>query len=122
MPNLQPNQNNGVIDNPRPTDWVMGAETGITYEVVNPSGNWFQDLPTDEKQSDPKGDTLACTNFSWSNAVETQIDFKIRNGQIDFDTVKKLEDLGFFDANYHFKSPLLFDGFFTFCKFVVYDM
>ena len=66
--------NHGVILGQRPTDWVAGASTFITYEVRNESGDWRPYLPTKEIQYG-KEDSMSCVSFSAINAIEMQEKF-----------------------------------------------
>lgn len=66
--------NHGVILGQRPEDWVAGSISGLTYEVINPSGDWRPYLPTKEIQFG-REDSMACVSFSLINAIEIQEKF-----------------------------------------------
>ena len=66
--------NHGVILGQRPEDWVAGSVSGLTYEVINPSGDWRPYLPTKEIQFG-REDSMACVSFSLINAIEIQEKF-----------------------------------------------
>src|ERR1035441_3235259 len=86
--------NNGVIDQPpRTTDWVSGAETGITYQVINLNGDWTPYLPDFQLQRLNGWDTMACTAFSAVNAIKMQMNRLIPT--LPADTIKQLTDWGF---------------------------
>lgn len=65
-------KNYGVIVEDKPTDWAAGR---IPYEVLNPSGDWVNYLPSAENQTTHYTDTMACVTFSCLNVIETQIKF-----------------------------------------------
>jgi hypothetical protein len=71
MPNeIKPNQYTGALFSPPTiTDFRAGA---IAYEVRNPSGQWDDFLPAEERQSRKDGDSFGCVTFSGLNSVEAQ--------------------------------------------------
>lgn len=90
-------KNTGVIiKKPKPTDYRVGGETGITFQEVNPSGDWTEFLPTNEYQFG-NFDTMACVTFSATNCIETQVNFMVANNLIPQDKLQLLKDWGFFD-------------------------
>lgn len=93
------NKNKGYIDQaPSIFDYVQGLETGIIYEVINQSGIWEQDHPSIERQYNRKGDYLACSTFAALNAIETRLNFKIRNNLIAPEFLEFLKANRFIDA------------------------
>ena len=80
-------------------DFVQGQETGIVYSVVNSTGDWALDIPTKEKQYNLKGDFLNCTSESYTNTVEIQLNYRIRNSLISQAFLKFLEKNGYMDEN-----------------------
>jgi len=68
--NSFPTDNQGIIEGIRDTDWVSGS---IPFEVRNASGDWRPYLPTDERQSNGRADTMGCVSFSLTNSIEIQI-------------------------------------------------
>jgi hypothetical protein len=62
-----------IIPKPKPSDYVAGALTGITYQEVNPTGQWDNYLPLVEQQGGKYMDAMACVSFSATNALETQL-------------------------------------------------
>lgn len=107
----QPGQNNGVITvAPTLTDFVAGAETGITEIVRNPSGKWQPSEPPGEWQKllgvtvpNDTGfntggpDFLDCVSFSANDAIETLGDFLLP--QWDDEHNAFLKDNGYLNAN-----------------------
>ena len=97
---MENGQNTGVYLLDRGTDFIAGAETGITYEVRNESGDWEQYKPTDEWQRKIGGyDTLSCVTFSALNQVELQVQYLIVNKLLSDAQIQKLHDLGYIDEN-----------------------
>ena len=80
-------------------DFIQGQETGIVYEALNPTGDWGLDLPTKEKQYNSKGDYLDCTSESFTNALEIQLNYRIRNNLINAGFLKFLTDNEYLDEN-----------------------
>jgi len=67
----------GLLFKYSPTDYLTGS---LPTAEVNPTGDWRDYLPADEKQfKDFKFDTLSCTTFSAINCIETQINFFLKN-------------------------------------------
>lgn len=99
-----PTKNTGVIiEPPKPKDWIFGAATSIPFEERLADGNWKKYQPTKELQfSFGKYDTMSCVTFSGLNSFEMQVNWMLKNGKIPDDVVKKLRDMGFFDANDQF--------------------
>lgn len=65
-------RNFGVIEGKRDTDWIGGT---IPFEDRNPSGNWADVLPLEERQRFKKVETMACVSFSLLSCLETQLKF-----------------------------------------------
>jgi len=82
-----------------PKDWVTGASP-LPYEVLVKTGDWRDYLPAEEAQSVIKFDTMSCTTFSALSAIETQINYLIRNKKISGNQLKLLEELGCVDGFY----------------------
>jgi hypothetical protein len=64
---------------PDPTRWILGVNSKIEYEVLNPTGNYLDFLPTNERQNIGT-ETWGCTNFWGLSSLEIQIDYKIAHG------------------------------------------
>ncbi len=97
---MQKEINTGYIPTiPGIYDFIQGQETGIVYEAINPSGDWSLDLPTKERQYNSKGDYLDCTSESYTNALEIQLNYRIRNKLINADFLAFLTDNGYLDEN-----------------------
>ena len=99
-----------------PTRWILGANSKIEYEEVNPSGVWLGDLPTDERQN--RGvETWGCTNFWGLSSLEIQLEYKLKHGllsprAIAFLNGANCQNISYIDAN---GKPNLSDKF-TFIK------
>lgn len=71
---LQPNQNTGVLEQlPGADDYIQDQASAISYEEVNPSGDWTSFLPLGELQIGVYGDTMACVTFSALNCLEAEL-------------------------------------------------
>lgn len=74
---LKPGTNTGFIEvRPRDSDWLAGEESGILYQEANPSGDWSDFLPSEERQR-KNFDTMACVSFSALNVLEAQMNLKL---------------------------------------------
>lgn len=86
----------GFIDRiPTILDYVQGLETGVTYEVINPTGDWTDYLPETERQFNKKGDYLACVAFSHLNVRETSLNYKLKHNLLPQNIVDFLHAEGF---------------------------
>ncbi len=66
-------ENMGGIVKTRPSDFVVGANSPLVYEVKRPSADWRSLIFLPDKQFYPNYDTFACTNFSPSNSRKLQL-------------------------------------------------
>lgn len=68
--NSFPDQNQGVLDDRRDTDYAAGS---LPFEVRNASADWRPYVPTQgEVQYDRFTDVQGCVSFSLTNSLETQ--------------------------------------------------
>ena len=86
-----------------PRHWLLGANSKIIYEVINPSGNWLGNSPTNERQK-RLFETWGCTNFWGLSAFEIQLDYKIANNLLSPRALAFLEgencaNISYFDKN-----------------------
>jgi len=89
------NKNTGFIEQaPRETDFIAGSSS-IT-PLNHPTGNWFNSLPSDERQSGVYFDSMGCVSYSAINVIETQINWMVQTNQIPAATLKTMQDLGYF--------------------------
>lgn len=96
-------QNTGFLAAPpRETDWIAGANTGITYERMNHLGDWTVFLPFGERQNGVYMDSKACVTYSALNCVEAQIRAHIAYQRIPPKTYKWLIDSGFMGPGFNF--------------------
>jgi len=82
---------------PSPLDkngWVFGGTTNI----LNQSGDWIQDLPTEEHQKKYSVETMSCISFGSCNAAETLLNFKIKKELISEDNLLWLQDNGYISS------------------------
>lgn len=88
-------QNTGFIaQDPRETDFIAGSSSVVPLN--HPTGDWFNSLPSDERQSGVYFDSMACVTFSAINVIETQINWMVQTGKIPPATLKSMQDLGYF--------------------------
>jgi hypothetical protein len=94
-------QPNGFVQQgPQGKDYIQGVNSPLKPQPINPSGDWAGFVPNGERQSDAKGfDTNDCTGFGYTNAVETRINFLIRNKLLSVSAMKFLTDNGYLDPN-----------------------
>lgn len=82
---------------PLPQDYVLGSETAVKGKVR--TSDWKEYLPATEKQYSIGFDTLSCTSFSFNNVVESQLNFMIKKGEFNTDSIKWLTDNGYIENN-----------------------
>lgn len=93
-------KNTGIIIVPlSPKAFLLGAESGVGFEVRLPKADWYNYTPTGEKQYTIKFDTMSCTTFSALNSLEMQFNYLKRNGLISAEVMKILTDSGYIDEN-----------------------
>jgi len=94
------NKNHGVIISKLlPTDWLAGAESGITYQEVQSDAQWDKFLPTGERQKNSSFDYLACVSFSALNCIEILMNRKMEYREFGADNLKWLQENGYVDEN-----------------------
>ena len=54
----------------KPEDYIFGGLTSLTKKILQPSGQWLDFLPSEEKQQGRRVETMACTCFSCLNVLE----------------------------------------------------
>ena len=86
------NVNTGLREGNRPTDYFAGVNSPIEHEDRNTIGNWYQFLGRPERQSTKIFDRMACTNYSGTNCVDSQINWMLKNNLLTDRTVQWLED------------------------------
>lgn len=105
MDELKLGVNTGVvIVEPKPTDFVAGAETGILDVPVLASADWRPFLPTYVTQLMKKsngvsiGDTNACVSFGGKQSVETQLIHQLKTSVVSADNAAWLAVKGYIDS------------------------
>lgn len=63
----------GFLEGIKPTDYIAGQASGITYEERLGDGQWDLLIPSDERQYKKGLDVYGCVSFSNLNVIETQI-------------------------------------------------
>lgn len=75
------NKNTGFIEQaPRETDFIAGSSS--VTPLNHPTGNWFNSLPSDERQSGVYFDSMGCVSYSAINVIETQINWMVQTGKL----------------------------------------
>ena len=69
---IKPVKNFGVVLDSRDSDYLAGT---LSYQEVNPMGDWTPYLPKTENQYSNMADSMACVSFSFLNCLETQLKF-----------------------------------------------
>lgn len=103
--------NRGVVIAPqKPSDWIMGQETGITEKTYIQDGNWRPYLPTPDKQFNAPGvyDALDCVTQGALHLIEAKMNFLIKTGALPQNVQQAIQDLGFIDSNGSFKASKRF--------------
>lgn len=91
---FKPNTNTGVIINVQPTDFIAGSITGLVPEILEASGQYDLDLPSEERQR-LQFETSACVTFSALNALETIFDYKVKHNLFTPNQIKFLVQEGY---------------------------
>lgn len=90
--------NTGLIQEfQSPNDYVSGSSPLVPV-VLMPSGDWTPFISTGEPQSKPF-ETYNCTAFSYTNLVETTINFYIATGTIKPAFLAFLQQYGYLDPD-----------------------
>lgn len=108
MNDIDPTIPNGVIIDPKPTDYVSGDGNlgAIASRVLVPDGDWTSYTPKGERQSGNGFDSDDCTAFGYTNVLETQwtpvkqvigissaaMQFLEKNGYLDSDGTPNFSD------------------------------
>ncbi len=103
---IEPGQNTGFIAvDPKPGDFIRGMETGILDEAVLPMSDWRPYYPSNAGQlmklidGTRLGDTNACVSFAGCQAVETILNFQLKEGKVNPDNAAWLAEKGYLDAS-----------------------
>lgn len=91
------------------TDYRVGGVSGVTYEEVNPSGDWSGYLPTREPQK-YKFDTNECSTISATKCLEIQFNFFLKTGKFGAEFVQWLTNNGYIDENGNINFSERFSG------------
>ena len=83
---------------PKPSDFLVGQN--IVQDRVMDDNWWTPYLPVDEWQVGTFLQTMACTTFSATNSVETQINYMILNHLLPSSTIHRLAELGFLENGF----------------------
>lgn len=78
-----------------PKDYVLGVNSPLSGNDLNPSGDWIDHRPEDEKQRTPRFDTLCCTTFSATSVLETLLNYLMEIGELSKEQIKFCKDEGY---------------------------
>ena len=82
----------------KPTDWRIGGDSKLIYEVINKIADWFEYEPSDERQN--RGmETMICTNEAGNNSWEVQLIYMIEHNLISEKAFNFLKNNGYLDEN-----------------------
>jgi len=84
-----------IIEEPTAEDWLLG-DASFGKEILVSDGDWSKYLPSKEKQRQGF-ESMACTNFSSTSAIEIYFNFLIKNKRISVGNLDWLTDKGYFD-------------------------
>lgn len=91
-----------IAEQPRPTDWIAGEQSGIAFKELNHMGDWTVFLPTEERQHSVYFDSMSCVTFSALNCIEAQIRAHIAYQRLPAKTIDALKSLGYFNDRLEF--------------------
>lgn len=93
MTKIQESKNSGVlIREANETDWMAGA---IGFQEI--CNDWTPYLPSGERQIFRFFDSMACVTFSVLNSIETQLNFRIKTGQMSVGSLQWLNAQGYLE-------------------------
>jgi hypothetical protein len=112
MQNRHPLKNTGVIvQEPFGKDYVAGVNSQIEFEVLEKTGIWIDNKPTDEFQaSKSNGDYNICTNEASDNLCEIQLEHQRELGLIPPGLLNLLKAEGYIDENNKFNFNDCYDA------------
>lgn len=87
----------GAWAEPKPTDWVAGAESAIVYQ--SRVEDWSQYLPTEERQRNNLFDSNMCVTYSGLNTLEAQLVYLMKNNLLPDTHVTFLKNENYLDEN-----------------------
>lgn len=91
-----PMKNSGlIVALPLPKDYILGGEASLGVVDILPSGDWTPYQPEEEVQYGNGWDSMSCTSFSYTNAVETYINYLIQSKKMTPEAIKWLTDKGY---------------------------
>lgn len=93
---MDPIPQSGFLFKLEPTDFILGASP-LQWDIVMPSGDWRNYVPSDEKQYNLTFDTMSCTTFSALNVIEHWVNYYIKNDKLSITQLEKLNQWGFIE-------------------------
>lgn len=107
---MENNKSSGlIVSTPLEKDFMYGTESSLAGVDVLPSGDWTPYLPQGEEQFGVGFDSMSCTSFSYTNAVETYLNYLILGKKLTTGTMKWLSDEGYIgpDGKVNFSDRFL---------------
>lgn len=99
--------NSGILPPDDDQVWLSGGISGITYDIVQPDGDFAQFFPQGERQKFRLLETMACTSYTANDSVETQINRLIKLNLIETEPIKDwLDSNGDFNASDRFTAKM----------------
>lgn len=92
---------NGVIFDPKPTDYVTGDGNlgSIADRILLQNGDWTPYIPKGERQSGNGFDSNDCTGFGYTNVIECQFKYFKSKGLISDEALAWLSENEYLDEN-----------------------
>lgn len=95
----------GLLIEIRPKDYILGAWSPLIWEILLSTGNWNKYVPADEAQSTFSFDTMSCTTFSILSAIETVLNFLLKENKITPEQLAVFNSLGvIIDGKFNFSD------------------
>lgn len=90
--------NTGVLTTkPKKKDYIAGIVSGIVPKKI--CDDWTPYLPSKERQNFKYFDSSACVSFSLLNAIETQMNFLIKENKLSKENLQWLIDTGYIGSD-----------------------
>ena len=107
---MENNKSSGlIVSTPLEKDFMYGTESSLAGVDVLPTGDWTPYLPEGEEQFGVGFDSMSCTSFSYTTAIETYLNFIIKEKKITVGNLKWLSDNGYIgpDGKVNFSDRFL---------------
>lgn len=85
----------GFLHRLNPSDYILGVNSPLIGIEINSSGDWIDFMPSEENQFVSKFDTMCCSTFSATNALETLMNYLLKKGEFSYEQIKFCNDEGY---------------------------